>query len=69
MSTKVAEDKLDANEFCMKDMAISHLMEREKCADKAERYINYVFARCKNDSAPFTAGNKQRKVKTLTDIL
>jgi hypothetical protein len=69
MSSKVAQAKLDANEFCVKDMAISHLMEREKCADKAERYVEYVFSKCKSDTAPFSGGNRQRKVKTLTDIL
>jgi len=40
----------------MKDLAISHLMERDKCAEKADRFVNYVFERCKNDSAPFTGG-------------
>jgi len=67
--SKIAREKMDANEFCMKDLAISHLMERDKCAEKAERYINYVFDRCKTDTAPFSGGSRQRKVKTLTDIL
>jgi len=57
-STKLAQEKLDANEFCMKDMAVSHLMEKEKCADKAERYVKYVFAKCKSDTAPFSGGNR-----------
>lgn len=52
----------------MKDMAISHLMEKEKCAPKAERFVNYVFEKCKSDYAPFVEG-KKRKVKALTDIL
>lgn len=66
--SSTSQDKLDANEFCMKDLATSHLMEREKCAEKAERFVGYVFERCKKDYAPFTSGRKQ-KVKTLTDIL
>jgi hypothetical protein len=52
----LSQEKVDANEFCMKDLAISHLMERDKCAEKADRFVNYVFERCKNDSAPFTGG-------------
>ena len=64
----LSQEKVDANEFCMKDLAISLLMERDKCAEKADRFVNYVFERCKNDSAPFTGG-RQKKVKTLTDIL
>lgn len=52
----LSQEKVDANEFCMKDLAISHLMERDKCAEKADRFVNYVFKRCKNDSAPFTGG-------------
>lgn len=43
-------------------------MERSKCADKAERYVDYVFNKCKADTAPFTKGN-QRNVKKLTDVL
>jgi hypothetical protein len=34
---------IDANEFCMKDMAVSHLMEKEKCAAKAVQYVDFVF--------------------------
>ena len=52
----LSQEKVDANELCMKDLAISHLMERDKCAEKADRFVNYVFERCKNDSAPFTGG-------------
>ena len=58
---------MDANEFCVRQKAIEHLQEREKCADKADRYVNYVFDKCKNDTAPFTSAS--RKVKTMTNIL
>jgi hypothetical protein len=44
---------MDANDFCVKDLAISHLMERDKCADKAERFVDYVFEKCRADTAPF----------------
>ena len=67
--SKIAREKIDANEFCMKDLATRHLTERDKCAEKAERYVNYIFERCKSDTAPFSGGSRQRKVKTLTDIL
>ena len=58
---------MDANEFCVREKAIEHLKERDKCAEKAERYVNYVFDKCKNDTAPFTSAS--RKVKTMTNIL
>ena len=61
--------KLDANEFCVKEKATEFLAERQKCAEKADRYVNYVFEKCKSDTAPFTAGMSQRKAKTLTTIL
>lgn len=48
---------MDANEFCVKEKAIEYLAERQKCADKADRYVNYVFEKCKADTAPFTGGN------------
>ena len=66
--TKGQRDRVDANEFCVKDVAIEHLKERQKCADKADRYVDYIFDRCKTDTAPFAAG-RQRKVKTFTEIL
>ncbi len=68
MNTKGQRDRVDANEFCVKEVATEHLKERERCALKADRYVNYVFDRCKNDTAPFSAGS-QRKVKTFTNIL
>ena len=59
---------MEANEFCVKEVATEHLKEREKCADKADRFVNYVFDKCKSDTAPFSSG-RQRRVKTFTDIL
>ena len=67
--TGQSKAKMDANEFCVKEKAIEFLGERKKCADKADRYVNYVFEKCKTDTAPFSAGMSQRKVKTLTTIM
>lgn len=67
-SKQKSQGMVDANEFCMKDMAISHLMEKDKCASKAERLVEHVFRSCKSDTAPFSKG-KQRQVKTMTDII
>ena len=53
----------------MRDLATSHLMERDKCAEKAERFVNYVFEKCKEDQAPFATGSKKLKVKAMTDLL
>jgi len=44
------------------------LQEKDKCFAKADRYVNYVFEKCKQDTAPFSSANA-RNVKTLTDIL
>ena len=68
LPSMTGDARVETNEFCIRDKAVSHLMERAKCADKAERYVDYVFNKCKNDSAPFSKGN-QRSVKKLTDIL
>lgn len=64
-----SKDKIEANEYCVKEKAIEFLSERSKCADKAERYVNYVFEKCKNDTAPFAQGSKKRKVKSFSQIL
>jgi len=63
-----AKEKLIANEFCVRDLAIEHLKEKSKCAAKAERYIDYVFEKCKNDTAPMNS-SKAHKLKSLTTIL
>ena len=62
--------RADANEFCVKEKAIEMLMERNKCAAKADRYVNYVFDKCKADTAPFSHGSSSRRqIKNLTSIL
>ena len=63
-----AKEKLLANEFCVRDIAIEHLKEKSKCAAKAERYVDYVFEKCKNDTAPMNS-SKAHKLKSLTTIL
>ena len=45
---------IDANDFCVKEKAIEFLSERNKCAKKADQYVNYVFEKCKIDTAPFS---------------
>ena len=63
-----AKDKLLANELCVREIAIEHLKEKSKCAAKAERYVDYVFEKCKNDTAPMNS-SKAHKLKSLTTIL
>ena len=58
----------DAKDFCRKDLAVKHLSEKEKCAAKADRYVNYVFDRCVMDAAPFNKSSK-RKIKNISGIL
>ena len=63
-----AKEKLIANEFCVRELAIEHLKEKTKCAVKADRYVDYVFEKCKNDTAPMNS-SKSNKLKSLTSIL
>jgi hypothetical protein len=63
-----AKEKLIANEFCVRELAIEHLKEKTKCAQKADRYVDYVFEKCKNDTAPMNS-SKSNKLKNLTSIL
>ncbi len=63
-----AKEKLLANEFCVRDIAIEHLKEKSKCADKADRYVDYVFEKCKNDTAPMNS-SKSNKLKNLSSIM
>ena len=52
----------------MKDIAIEHLKEKNKCALKADRYVDFVFEKCKNDSAPYNS-TKTNKLKSFTEIM
>lgn len=54
MTFQTNTDKIESNEFCMRDVAVARLMEKEKCAAKAEKYVDYVFQSCRSDHAPFT---------------
>lgn len=63
-----AKEKLIANEFCIRELAIEHLKEKSKCAAKADRYVDYVFEKCKNDTAPINS-SKASKLKSLTTIM
>ena len=68
VSDKTQQGKFLANEFCVKDLAIEHLKEKSKCKPKAERYIDYVFERCKVDTAPNNL-DKVNKLKSFNDIM
>jgi hypothetical protein len=61
-------DRQDANDYCIRELAQEHLEEKEKCKEKAERYVNYVFDRCSKDMSPFESG-AQRKVKNISSML
>jgi hypothetical protein len=63
-----AKEKLMANEFCVRELAIEHLKEKSKCVEKADRYVDYVFEKCKNDTAPINS-SRTNKLKNLTNIL
>lgn len=67
-NSKSAKEKMLANEFCVKDLAISHLKEKTKCEAKADRYVDYIFEKCKNDVAPITS-TKTSKLKSFNDIM
>ncbi len=67
-NSSTQKEKAAANEFCVKQLAVDHLMEKSKCAEKAGRYIDYVFEKCKNDLAPMNQ-NKISKLKSFSDIM
>lgn len=64
----MAKEKLLANEFCVRELAIDHLKEKSKCQAKADRYVDYVFEKCKNDTAPMNS-SKAGKLKNITTIM
>lgn len=57
-----------SNDFCVKDVAIEHLKEKSKCFEKADRYVEYVFEKCKNDTAPINSG-RANKLRSFTEIM
>lgn len=67
-SSSKAKEKLLANEFCVRDLAITHLKEKTKCSAKADRYVDYVFEKCKNDMAPINS-SKTNNLRSLTQIM
>ena len=67
-SSSKAKERLLANEYCVREVAIEHLKEKSKCVEKAERYVDYVFEKCKNDTAPINS-SKANKLKSLTTIM
>ena len=67
-SSSKAKERLLANEYCVREVAIEHLKEKSKCVEKAERDVDYVFEKCKNDTAPINS-SKANKLKSLTTIM
>eukprot|EP00347_Sterkiella_histriomuscorum_P017831 403347812 len=67
-SNKSKDGRTVSNEFCVKDLAIEHLKEKTKCMPKAERYVDYVFEKCKNDKAPHGL-DKINKLKSFNEIM
>jgi hypothetical protein len=67
-NSKKTKEKLIANEFCVKEVATEHLREKSKCAEKADRYVDYVFEKCKNDTSPINTG-RVNKLKSLSEIM
>lgn len=63
-----AKEKLLANEFCVREIAIEHLKEKSKCVEKAERYVDYVFEKCKGDTAPIGT-SKTDRLRNLSNII
>jgi len=64
----MAKEKLLANEFCVRELAIEHLKEKTKCEPKADRYVDYIFEKCKNDTAPINS-SRANKLRSLTQIM
>jgi len=67
-NSSLAKEKLIANEFCVREVAIAHLKEKNKCAEKADRYVDYIFEKCKNDTAPINS-SRANKLRSLADIM
>ena len=67
-NTQMAKEKLLANEFCVRELAIEHLKEKTKCEPKADRYVDYIFEKCKNDTAPINS-SRANKLRSLTQIM
>lgn len=67
-NSKTAKEKIIANEFCVRDLAVEHLKEKSRCEPKADRYVDYIFEKCKNDIAPINS-SKTSKLKSFNDIM
>lgn len=64
---KNESEKFDAQKYCFKDLAITHLKEKAKCKDKANLYVDFVFEQCLSDRSPFVKGRNQ--TRNFTEIL
>ena len=66
--SSIAREKMMANDFCVKEIATEHLKEKTKCAPKANLYVDYIFDKCKLDTAPYNK-SKNGNLKSFTDIM
>ena len=64
---KAHADKMDSQKYCFKNEAIKHLEEKQKCAEKASQYVDYVFDECIKDKAPFNT-SRSGNIKNFTNI-
>jgi hypothetical protein len=62
-------ERIAASDFCLKDLAIQRLREREKCSAKADRYVDYVFEKCNQDRSPFSGNSGGGLRKNVSNIL
>lgn len=54
-------DRGDATDFCVKDLATTHLAEKDKCTANAKRTVDYMFEKCKKDTTPFASGSRRQQ--------
>ena len=62
-------ERMASSDYCIKDLAVQHLRERERCAAKADRYVDYVFEKCKEHRSPFAGSGSGGLRKNVSNIL
>ena len=63
-----SQEKLDADNYWIKNLAINYLKETPLCEKHSESYVQAVFDKWIKDNAPFGSTMVQ-KTRSLTDIL
>ena len=54
---------MEANKYCLKNVAKTNLKQKSKCSERAEGYVDFVFEHCIKDKSPFL----QRAAETVVD--